>query len=116
MTTECEFIKIYNDYYHKVVRYLIGFVGSNDAEDVAQDVFDKINRNISNFRGESKLSTWIYRIATNTVIDRLRPREYKYSALTTAFEETHDPGSENALNFHHPVGTDKMVIRKEQSI
>lgn len=36
-----------------------------DAPDVVQEVFIKIFRNISNFRGESSLKTWIYRIAVN---------------------------------------------------
>jgi RNA polymerase sigma-70 factor, ECF subfamily len=116
MGHECNFMKIYNEYFEKIVRYLTGFVGSNEAEDVAQDVFDKIYRNISNFREESKVSTWIYRIATNTVIDRLRSAEYKRSTLNTAFEETHNNGTESALDsIHHPA-TDKVVIRKEMSL
>lgn len=116
MGHECNFMKIYNEYFQKIVRYLTGFVGSNEAEDVAQDVFDKIYRNISNFREESKISTWIYRIATNTVIDRLRSADYKRSTLNTAFEETHNHTTEFALDSIHPPATDKVVVRKEMSL
>lgn len=40
----------------------------DDANDVLQDVFIKVWTNLDNFRGESKLSTWLYRIAINESI------------------------------------------------
>ncbi len=67
-----EFNRIYEEYHAKLFRYLARFVGEDDAEDLTQEVFVKIHKALDNFRGESKLSTWIYRIATNTATDRLR--------------------------------------------
>ena len=46
--------------------------GENDAEDLTQEVFVKINGALADFRGDSELSTWIYRIATRAALDRLR--------------------------------------------
>jgi RNA polymerase sigma-70 factor (ECF subfamily) len=43
-----------------------------DAEEVAQDVLLKVYRNIDAFRGDSALSSWIYRITFNTAMSRLR--------------------------------------------
>jgi RNA polymerase sigma-70 factor (ECF subfamily) len=43
-----------------------------DAEEVAQDVMMKVCRKIEHFRGDAALSSWIYRIAFNTVMSRLR--------------------------------------------
>lgn len=43
-----------------------------DAEDVAQDVFIEILRSAESFRGDSKISTWIYRIAVNRSLNFLR--------------------------------------------
>jgi RNA polymerase sigma-70 factor (ECF subfamily) len=43
-----------------------------DAEEVAQDVLLKVNRRIDAFRGDSALSSWIYRITFNTAMSRLR--------------------------------------------
>jgi RNA polymerase sigma-70 factor (ECF subfamily) len=43
-----------------------------DAEDIAQEVFIEIHRSIFTFRGEAKLSTWIYRIAVTRSIDFIR--------------------------------------------
>jgi RNA polymerase sigma-70 factor (ECF subfamily) len=45
-----------------------------DAEEILQDVFWQVVRNIHSFRAESALSTWIYRIATNASLTRLRKR------------------------------------------
>ena len=43
-----------------------------EAEEVSQDTFIKIYRSIHKFKGDSKLSTWIYRVAYNTSLDRLK--------------------------------------------
>ena len=43
-----------------------------EAEEVAQDTFLKIYKSLSKFNGESKFSTWIYKVAFNTCLDRLK--------------------------------------------
>ncbi len=43
-----------------------------DAEDIAQDVFVEVFRSIGHFRGDSRLSTWIYRIAVNKSLNHVR--------------------------------------------
>jgi RNA polymerase sigma-70 factor (ECF subfamily) len=48
--------------------------GEAEAEDLAQEVFAKVSRSLGNFRGDADISTWVYRIATNTALDRLRRR------------------------------------------
>ncbi|MBM3162042.1 MAG: RNA polymerase sigma factor [Chlorobi bacterium] len=54
-----------------------------DAEDLAQDVFVEVYRSLENFRQESKLSTWIYRIAVTKSLDHLRrlKRKKRFSSL-----------------------------------
>jgi RNA polymerase sigma-70 factor (ECF subfamily) len=67
-----EFEAIHGTYRPKIVRYLARFVGEHEAEDLAQEVFVRVARALPGFRGESRLSTWIYRIARNVAFDRLR--------------------------------------------
>lgn len=43
-----------------------------ESEEVAQDTFIKIYNSLSKFKGDSKFSTWIYKIAYNTCLDRLK--------------------------------------------
>ena len=43
-----------------------------EAEEVSQDTFLKIYKSISKFNGESKFSTWMYKVAFNTCLDRLK--------------------------------------------
>ena len=50
-------------------------VSHEDAEDVLQEVFIRVYRNLGQFRGESSLSTWIYRIATNESLRLLNRRK-----------------------------------------
>jgi len=52
-----------------------------DAEEIAQDVFVKAYRNLADFRGESKFSTWLYTIATTTSITFLRKKKLTVHSL-----------------------------------
>ena len=70
-----EFSNVYDQYYEKIRRYVERMVGINDAEDVTQEVFMKINKGLKNFEGKSALSTWVYRIATNSALDKIRGRQ-----------------------------------------
>lgn len=115
MVTECEFIKIYSDYYQKILGYLSRIVGPNESEDLAQEVFDKISRSLGGFKGKSKISTWIYRIATNTAIDRLRSASYKRTLDVTPLQDTSNFDDRSASSpFRLPVA-DEIVVRKEMS-
>lgn len=88
--TEDEFIvglKNHNDYAYgklldnfqqKVFSTCISFVpNKQDAEDIAQDVFIEVFNSISKFKGDSKLSTWIYKITTNKCLEFIRKKNTK---------------------------------------
>lgn len=49
-------------------------ISHDDADDILQETFIKIFRSIENFRSESSLFSWIYRIATNQALDFLKKR------------------------------------------
>jgi RNA polymerase sigma-70 factor, ECF subfamily len=59
-------------YQHRVFGVALRMLGSRaEAEDVAQEVFLRVHRAIGDFRGEAKLSTWLYGIASNLCLNRL---------------------------------------------
>src|SRR5262245_17562957 len=62
--------------YQLAFRYLRN---REDAEEVAQDVLFKVYRRIGDFRGDSALSSWIYRITFNAAMSRLRTVKYQRS-------------------------------------
>lgn len=62
-----------------------------DAEDLTQDVFLKAYRKADTFNGQSTLSTWLYRIARNTVIDAQRKRKFRNFFTGTRLESTEIP-------------------------
>lgn len=64
-----------SQYEGKVFGLALRFTGNRpDAEEVLQDVFWRVLQHIGSFRGESKLSSWIYRITANTALEKVRKR------------------------------------------
>ena len=64
--------ELHREHGDRIRRYLARLVGTTDAEDLQQDVFERAQRAIGTFRGDSRALTWLYRVATNVAIDRLR--------------------------------------------
>jgi RNA polymerase sigma-70 factor (ECF subfamily) len=90
------FDEIYAAFEPRIRRYLTRLVGENEAQDLTQEVFFKVSQGLGSFRGDSKLATWIYRIARNTALDRVRSPAFQDSprqALSNdvAMEEAQPP-------------------------
>lgn len=88
---EDTFQKIYTNYQPVILRYLTRLVGEGEAEDLSQEVFVRVNRGLGSFRGEAQLSTWVYRIATNAALDRLRSSTFQRDARNKPFEDSEEP-------------------------
>ena len=74
---------------------------TEDAECVMQETFLKVFQALPQFKGESSLSTWIYRIATNFALMRLRDRKKDFSG----FDQVDLRVSKSALEkFNHSIG------------
>ncbi len=70
---EEQFKILVSEYQEMVINTCYRFVfNREDAEDLAQEVFVEVYRSLEQFRAESKLSTWIYRIAVTKSLDHLR--------------------------------------------
>jgi RNA polymerase sigma-70 factor (ECF subfamily) len=75
---EQAFKQLVGNYQKLVVNTCFGMVhNSEDAEDIAQEVFIEVFRSVHNFRAESKLSTWLYRIAVNRSLNFIRDNKRK---------------------------------------
>lgn len=111
---EGAFKSLVANYQDLVYNTALGIVqNSEDAEDVAQEVFIQVYRSIDQFKGDARLSTWIYRITTTKALDHIRSRKRKkrFAFITSLFgpndELVHEP-----VDFQHPgVALD----RKEQA-
>src|SRR5437763_15444974 len=67
-----------NAYRFKVYQLAFRYLrNKEDAEEVTQDVLYKVYRNVGAFRGDSALSSWIYRITFNAAMSRLRTAHYR---------------------------------------
>lgn len=65
--------ELVSTYRHRILHMALRYLRNReDAEEVAQDVLVKVYQKIPEFRGDSALSSWIYRIAFNTVMSKLR--------------------------------------------
>jgi RNA polymerase sigma-70 factor (ECF subfamily) len=64
-------------------RHLLRMLSSPaDVDDVLQNTFVKVFRSIDRFRGDAKLSTWLYRIATNVALNWLRSKKRREKSFT----------------------------------
>lgn len=75
-----EIIKLYQQKICSTIFYMVK--NENIVEDLAQEVFIKVYKNISKFNEESSLYTWIYRITMNTCIDQIK-KEKKITYINT---------------------------------
>lgn len=99
---EAAFRSVVEHWQNMVYNTILGIVqNETEAEDLAQDVFIKVFEKISSFKGDSKFSTWLYRIATTTALDHLRSRKRK---KRFGFLQSLNSGEdkEQVPDFHHP--------------
>ena len=68
-----ELVNRYKDLVYTLALRMLG--NREEAEEVSQDTFIKVFHSLERFKGDSKISTWIYRIAYNACLDRIRLRK-----------------------------------------
>ncbi|MEL6864092.1 MAG: RNA polymerase sigma factor [Bacteroidota bacterium] len=88
---EQQFEVIYQAHQYKVYRLCLGYTGNTvDADDLYQQIMLKIWTHLDSFRGESQLSTWIYRISTNTAL-LYQKRQYRQREKQKDLKPTANP-------------------------
>jgi len=96
---DAAFAQIVAEHAGAVFRIACGLLDGSDAEDVTQEVFIRVHRGLPGFRGGSKLSTWIYRIATNVALKRRRRRRVATVPMESAEPRSDQP--DPSANLHH---------------
>jgi RNA polymerase sigma-70 factor (ECF subfamily) len=82
------FEEIYRAHAGKLYGLVLRMVGNpSDAEDLLQEIFLSAHRKLEGFRGESALGTWLYRMATNHVLDHLRSRGARAGQITDPIDD-----------------------------
>ena len=66
-------VRTYQQRVYWLVRKMV--IDHDDADDLTQEIFIKVHKSIDNFRGDSQLFTWIYRIATNECLSHLSKKK-----------------------------------------
>ncbi len=111
-----DFEKLHTRYRPKIHRYLCSLAGENEAEDLCQEVFVKVERNLASFRNEAQLSTWLYRIATNSFYDRLRSPSFKQKSKEYPIEiDENTLEKRDFTTQQQKSGIDQQVIRDEMN-
>jgi RNA polymerase sigma-70 factor (ECF subfamily) len=109
-----EFEKIHEDFRPKIQRYLARLVGEAEAEDLTQEVFVKVSRGLPNFKGDSQLSTWIYRIATNAAIDSMRKSSFLEDARQELFDESNEIQGRDLWTGEEPPSLEQRLLRRQR--
>lgn len=86
MSVPLQFEQVVEEHKEFVFRTLARLTGrGDDVEDLAQEVFLRLHRGMENFRGEAKLTTWLYRITLNVAQDEWKRR--KKEQANTSFDD-----------------------------
>jgi len=105
-----EFVRLHQDRVFALVYRMIG--DRAEAEDLAQEVFVTVFKSIGSFRGESKLSTWLYRVTTNHCKNRIKYLGRRARPGKDAWDEELQGETGN----HASLATSAHVPRPDQAV
>ncbi len=114
--SQLSFEEIYDKFHQNVAHYLERMVGKSDSDDLTQEVFLKINKGLKDFKGESSLSTWIYRISTNAALDKIRSRPYREDSKKVSLDKvSSETETENPRTEEISLSAEREAIRNEMN-
>jgi len=88
------FTQLYREHRQSIARLVFRMTGrSNEIEDTVQEVFLQAYRSLGDFRGQSKFSTWLHRVAVNVVLMARRAQRNRPSVIDLPLETERSPDS-----------------------
>ncbi len=112
------FEDIFSRYHDRIYRYILRLVHQRDeAEDLTQETFLRVQRELSSLRNENALTSWLYRIATRICYDRFRQVSYRMQSqsLDENLGEQSDVLEERIEDLAEPK-LDQVIDQKEMSV
>lgn len=98
------FSAVVNKYQDLVYNTALGIVqNAEDADDITQEVFVQVYLSVGSFKGESKFSTWLYRITISKALDheKKRKRKKRFAFVQSLFGH-HEEEEIHPVEFNHP--------------
>jgi RNA polymerase sigma factor (sigma-70 family) len=105
MQENIDFKNLYDQYVRMVFNLCLKYLQSiEDAEDLTQEVFITVFKSIHQFKGESKISTWIYKIAITKSLEfiRMKKRKKRFAFFQSIFSNEKGEINMSDVHFHHP--------------
>ncbi len=105
MQENIDFKNLYDEYARMVFNLCLKYLQNiEDAEDVTQEVFITVFKSIHQFKGESKISTWIYKIATTKSLEfiRMKKRKKRFAFFQSILSNEKGEINISNVHFHHP--------------
>lgn len=112
---EDAFADMVDKYQHRVFNVIYRIVGDRqEAEDVAQEVFIAVFKHIDGFRGDSKFSTWLFRIASNRAKNRVKYLARRNKQQHQDLEDTPESNiDDNPVGGGHADRPDREAMGRE---
>jgi RNA polymerase sigma-70 factor, ECF subfamily len=108
------FESVYSSFYPRIRRHLARLVGETDADDLAQEVFVRALGSLDDLRNVESLRAWLYRVATNAGLDRLRQRA-RARIVGQPIDEDGAPEEGRLPTAAIPATVESEMIRGEMS-
>ncbi len=90
------FEELYRTHAPRLFGLACRIVGRTDAEDLLQEILLTAHRKLGQYKGESSLGTWLFRLGTNLCVDHLRSRGVRLAQLSDPLGEEPDAGGTSA--------------------
>ena len=111
------FEALYREHSSRLFGLTVRMLGNRtDAEDMLQDIFLTAHRKLKSYRGDARLSTWLFRLATNQCLDHLRSKAARMTQATSSIDDDNAtepvwPSSGPAVGAVHQIDLDRAIAK-----